>query len=52
MRLSQSDRRLLDSASALVPIVPRLAIARFALTIVLKNIKEQRGAIHLAALPR
>lgn len=40
MRLSHDDRRLLDGVSALVPVVPRLTLARIAMRIGLEVIKE------------
>ena len=40
MRLSQDDRQLLDSVSTLVPVIPRLTLARLALRIGLETIRQ------------
>jgi hypothetical protein len=40
MRLSPDDRQLLDSVSALVPVIPRLTLARLALRIGLEAIRQ------------
>lgn len=40
MRLSLKDRRLLDVVAALVPVIPRLTLARVALRIGLEVIRE------------
>lgn len=45
MRLSEEDKRLLDDVSRSAPLVPRLTLARFAMRIGLKKIKEQKGAL-------
>lgn len=40
MRLTPEDSQLLDSVAALVPVVPRLTIARVAMKIGLKQIRQ------------
>jgi hypothetical protein len=40
MRLSPDDRALLDSVSALVPVIPRLTLARLALRLGLEVIRQ------------
>jgi hypothetical protein len=40
MRLSPEDGQLLDSVAALVPVVPRLTLARVALRIGLEQIRQ------------
>jgi hypothetical protein len=40
MRLSPDDRHLLDSVAALVPVVPRLTLARVALRLGLEVIRR------------
>jgi hypothetical protein len=40
MRLSPDDRQLLDSVSALVPVIPRLTLARLALRLGLEVIRQ------------
>jgi hypothetical protein len=40
MRLSPEDRQLLDSVAALVPVVPRLTLARVALRLGLEIIRR------------
>lgn len=40
MRLSSDDRQLLDSVSSLVPVIPRLTLARLALRIGLEAIRQ------------
>lgn len=45
MRLSQEDLRLLDSVSALVPVVPRLTLARIALRIGLEAIRQNPARV-------
>ena len=40
MRLSPEDGQLLDSVAAIVPVVPRLALARLAMRIGLKHIRQ------------
>jgi hypothetical protein len=40
MRLSADDRQLLDAVSALVPVIPRLTLARLALRIGLEAIRQ------------
>jgi hypothetical protein len=51
IRLSPDDRHLLDSVSALVPVIPRLTLARVALRIGLQVIR-QNPAQALAPQPR
>ena len=45
MRLSPEDGRLLDSVSALVPVVPRLTLARIALRIGLEVIRQNPARV-------
>lgn len=40
MRLSSEDRQLLENVSALVPVVPRLTLARLALRLGLEVIRK------------
>lgn len=40
MRLSRKDRQLLDDVGALIPIVPRLTLARVALRLGLEAIRK------------
>ena len=45
MRLSPEDGRLLDSIAALVPVVPRLTLARIALRIGLEAIRQNPARV-------
>lgn len=40
MRLSPDDRKLLDHVSSMVPVIPRLTLARIALRIGLETIRQ------------
>jgi hypothetical protein len=51
MRLSPDDRQLLETVAGLVPVVPKLTLARLALRIGLETIRRN-PAQALAAPPR
>lgn len=49
MRLSERDKKLLDSAAASAPFIPRLTLARFAMRIGLEKLKKKRSMLKAIA---